>query len=815
MKRKSIISMLLLSMMLGMFSTSCQDMLSPSSDRHAYTVAEDTLYSYWGILMSLQNIAERYVILNECRGDLVDATSFVSDTISAIVEFGNVTNPEAWKDGSCAYLRISDYYHIINSCNAYIANCDTKLKTGTNQPYMLKEYSQVQAIRAWVYMQLLYAYGPNRVPFYTQPMLTTDDIDNYLSSQHKLVNPQTLAEELGPELEQMELVEKQYGLPQYNYYGHVDVKNSHYVCHSSKCMFPVSIVLGDLYLLSGRYADAALHYYNYLNTRNCGPLLTDRYYSTGNIDDKKDNPIYNYYSNDLDNNSIPYMEKNAVSRSTEVITCIPTNRSKLDGKVMSSINRLFGFSAEMTTGGGESAEARVGLSRNYERELIPSKGYEALCDSQKYEVYVGEIGKDADGNDKFKWDENSTTLEVLPDVGDARRTWIYNTGGEQWTFRVGDNELYGKMVSKQNPRGSFTTTYPVVYRKSTVWLRFAEALNRAGFPSYAFAILKNGLCSNPRWLPYNPKEDYEYMIKNERALYYGNSSYFDYPVTDTIYVYRDIVAQQFVPEPWVDEDGLTHLSDQIHHLSDLEDYLTTYFQNEFDAYNAEHPDDPMTEPRTMDLSNVMWQPANEDAFKNTPSLVPGRDCACYYIDLRELERASDPSVTFLDFQRAYFNGSDDQLIFTKDRAKLQNPDVVRDRFPEDGIYTFTIGVHQRGCGLIRYDDPEYARSSYNYVSLVQKKIKEATGASVTEDEIYGGSYDAEVQNAVEDLIIDEMGLELAFEGSRFSDLYRAAERRGPDYLAQRIAKRRTGKVDESLRSWLSDKRHWFLPLPEE
>ena len=109
MKRKSIISMLLLSMMMGMFSTSCQDMLSPDSERHSYQVGDDILYSYWGILKSLQNIGERYVILNECRGDLVDASPFVSDTIGAIVNFGDVEDPEDWKDGACSYLQIRDY----------------------------------------------------------------------------------------------------------------------------------------------------------------------------------------------------------------------------------------------------------------------------------------------------------------------------------------------------------------------------------------------------------------------------------------------------------------------------------------------------------------------------------------------------------------------------------------------------------------------------------------------------------------------------------------------------------------------------------
>ena len=823
MKRKSIISMLLLSMMLGMFSTSCQDMLSPNSERHAYTVAQDTLYSYWGILKSLQNIAERYVILNECRGDLVDASAFVSDTIGAIVNFGEVEDPEDWKDGACAYLKVADYYHVINSCNAYIAMCDTMRTTGTNKLYMIKEYAQVQSIRAWVYMQLLYAYGENRVPFYKEPMLTTDDINNFMDDKnHPLVTAQLLAEELGPELEKMEVYELdgEYGLPGYNNYGDVSSGSGHFVCHSSKCMFPIPIVLGDLYLLSGRYVDAAQHYFNYINTQVGGPLAVDKYYSTGLLDDKLDYPIYSYGSN------VPYSERGAVSRGTEMITCIPSNKGKLEGKVMTDINRLFGFEAQMSTGSftvitsdGESSSdmtSFVVLSRNYERELIPSRGYEALCDSQKYEIYVGTVGSNF-------WNNPVELVELRSDdkiVGDARRAWIYQNRGQQWTFRVGDDNLYGKMVSKQNPGGVFITTYPVIYRKSTVWLRYAEALNRAGYPSYAFAILKTGLCNNDEWFPSYPIipsgfTGFSYFDKNGSVVKVS-----DYPVkeNEAVFAYLDPETGEILPygttsleelQEKVSEENLTPT------YEDLEAWLDDYFQQEFDE--SQQSEEPMTEKRTIDKNYVYWAPLhNENSFENQADPDCGK--ACYYLDRREVQRAAN--ATYMDYKQPYLRGqSQTQMLYVKDQGKLLNPTSSTVRIPDatsaDRLYT--IGVHQRGCGFIRYDDPaEYGRSSFNYVLMVQKKVKEATGQELTEEDIYSGEYDAEVQDAVEDLIIDEMALELAFEGTRFSDLYRVATRRGnPDYLAQHIAKRHTGQIDERLRSRLRNKNNWFLPLPEE
>ena len=836
MKRKSIICMLLASMMFGMFSTSCQDMLSPDSERHAYTVAEDTLYSYWGILKSLQNIAERYVILNECRGDLVDASGFVSDTIAAIVNFGEVDNPDHWKDGACAYLNISDYYHVINSCNAYISMCDTMRTTGTNKKYMLSELCQVKAIRAWVYMQLLYAYGENRVPFYTDPMLTTDDINDFLENKKVMLTAERLVEELAPDLEQNEMLEydSRYGLPQYNNYGDVSMSSSHFVCHSSKCMFPMSIVLGDLYLLAAQKADdegmfrkAANFYYNYLNSQNGGPLDVVGYLCYGVINDRLDYPNYYYLSGTYGN---PYRDPYPVSRYSEAITCIPSNTGKLEGKVMTDVCRLFGFEAEMSTvldvnatndDDESGTNSHVYLTPQYERELIPSRGYEALCDSQKFEVYIGTVG-----NDGFEWTQPYEIVELKSErmtVGDARRYWIYRYGGSQYSFAVGENTLYGKMVSKQNPGGGFTTTYPVIYRKSTVWLRYAEALNRAGFPSYAFAVLKNGLCNNSyNWYPVDPNKsvmesDGQYLPASNITFEYFTQSgtvnkeeRFDYPIkaTDSLFCYIDEVSGTVIPEDWRDENRMST-------YAELEAYLTDFFNQEMEDYNAANPDEPMEEPRTINKDNVVFSILTDDSFENQASIFCEK--ACYYLDRREVIRAAD--APFLNYKQPYLRGDLDQIVLTKDRSALFTPAI---RFENIGSMsddaTFTIGVHQRGCGLIRYDDPVDElgnRSSYNYVKMVQKKIKENTGKEIEDADIYSGQYDEEVKDAVEDLIIDEMALELAFEGTRFSDLCRVAQHRGADYLASRVAKRHTGEVDETLRSRLQNKANWFLPIPEK
>lgn len=760
MKRKSIISLLIFCMGLGMFTTSCEDMLSPDSERHSYTVAQDTLYSYWGILKSLQNVAERYIVLGECRGDLVGGTSNVSDTINAILNFGQNGYADKIKDGSCMYLKASDYYHIINSCNAYIAKCDTLRTTGTLQPYMTKELAQVESIRAWVYLQLVQVYG--EVPFYLEPMLTTDDINKFINDpNHETVNAHNLADKFEDRLIKMAGIEKVYGFPQYASYGYTTT-----VAHSTKCMFPCNLVLGDLYLEKGDKAScakAAQCYYDYITlvppeatavTPYCGPL-TANYYSTVNVMEGEDKPVYS-------RSGTPFTEKDRVRNTYEAITCIPSSTNKLWGRVLSSINRLFGYDATIRVGTSGNAEnatttASISLGINMDRELIASKGYEALCDSQKYEIYIGTST------------DPMAELVVMPEVGDARQSWVVEK-----TQRNGDETRYGRFITKQNPTTktsdletsgvSFTTTYPMIYRKATVWLRYAEALNRAGYPSYAFAILKNGLCNNDNWYP-NPETDYA--------------------IKDTIFCY---------PYEYTDANDET-VADTLR--KDSRDALT-------DALAA------MVEEGKLAAADVKDSKIFLEAASTYNYPADDATAICYYLDKREVSNLP----TYMNYFTAQMK-TNITNISIQYKADIFSRGVSSASYPSGtstGENYLTSGIHSRGCGRIAYDE---RNSCYNYVDMVAMKVKENHNIDLTKNDIYSGAYDDYVQEAVEDLIIDEMGLELAFEGTRFFDLSRVALRRNdPSFLAKRVAKR-NGNMDMTMYNILCNEKNWYLPFPEE
>ncbi|HER08228.1 MAG TPA: RagB/SusD family nutrient uptake outer membrane protein [Bacteroides sp.] len=80
---------------------------------------------------------------------------------------------------------------------------------------------------------------------------------------------------------------------------------------------------------------------------------------------------------------------------------------------------------------------------------------------------------------------------------------------------------------------------------------------------------------------------------------------------------------------------------------------------------------------------------------------------------------------------------------------------------------------------------------------------------------YSGNFPAK-QKYLEDLILEERVRELAFEGERFYDLMRVAERRNdPSYLASRVSAKFPSGQREAIYDLLMDENNWYIQYFEE
>ena len=782
MKNKSIITILSLFLGLSMATTSCEDMLSSESNRHSYEVAGDTLYSYWGIIQSLQHIGERYVVLGECRGDLIDGGEFTTDSINAILSFGLNGDTEGFRDGANRYLKVSDYYHVINSCNAYLAKADTLMEKADGEKYMIREYAQVEAIRAWTYMQLVVNYG--EVPFYLEPMQSTEQILDFNSKDPaNRVNASNLWEKFEDKLQRAYQIEEQWGYPQYFKYGYKTT-----VCHSTKAMFPTSVVLADLYLMGNQYEKAAAYYYEFLDGKYGGALPPD-YYSYAFQPLGAHTPIAFI-------EGYPWRETDETNKKNESVTAIPSSTSSLWGIVQRGVNDLYGFDATIrqNTGSDSTTTATITLSQNWERQLGPSAGYDTLRLSQKFETYVTSKFENID-------DEDLTKLVVLDSVGDARGVTCGPGQGYISRFTSGDYYVdetkTERYIIKQNPEVKFSTVFPMVYRKSMIWLRFAEALNRAGYPGYAFAILKNGLTQNSTWLP---SQIEHFAMKTGRVHYEYNGTY-----TDAEGNQKDTML--ILPANW-EENDLCVITGPDYDREAFIKEMGTWI----DAIIAEAPEHFDTIPAEELIPHITAN-LKEEVVEYANFQPDGSSIVCDYISRKEWENSK--GKIWLDFNKNQFASLQQMGInHIQDFPLLENTFIVLSNYPITTTPNEYIsrGIHQKGCGLLKYNEK---RSVYNFVDQINLKLKPAGKATLTKAQIYEEANQADVIEAIEELILDEAGLELAFEGNRFFDLMRVANRKANpgQFMAEKI-----GARSADAKTWASglasDIKNWYLPLPD-
>lgn len=471
--KKSIVSLFVFLAGFGMFTTSCEDMLTPDMERYTEGFnGKDTVNFYLGIMRNVQELVEQNVILNEIRADLADTTMYSSDSVARIARFD-----ASLEDGESALLNRAAFYKVINQCNFYLAAADSNA-IKNDILYMRKEIAQVHMVRAWTYMQLVQHYG--RVPFITVP------VDNAntgweTNPAEGWATPENLIDLLEPTLLLAAQFEKTYGFPNYGQFN--TGKSGTNILHQLM-LFPSDLVLGDLYLLRGNgladYEKAAMYYYTWLDD-NATAAVKASNAVTASVKKINDIKYLNWGASNQWYEKL--MSYNAVA--DETVTLVPSAANSSFGKVLTNVANLYGFrtsSYNQTSGSTTTGEITLSADARL-RQIGPSQRYIALNKAQTFVIADKEI-------------KDQVTPEYYNE-GDGR---LNATAPWYQTAEDGKHRFVHKFGTFANinmdgvASGKLTFNYALnVYRKRQVYLRFAEAINRAGFPAHAFAILRDGI----------------------------------------------------------------------------------------------------------------------------------------------------------------------------------------------------------------------------------------------------------------------------------------------------------------------------------
>lgn len=434
----------------GWVGVSCSDFLYDDSDIVTYA-DKNHLTSDADTLWSVAGIMNKLQVVADrtiLLGEL--RGDLVSVTPYADADIRDVASFNIGTDNR--YNDIADYYAIVNNCNYFLANADTALRNSRNETIFMKEYAAVKAYRAWTYLQLATIYG--RVPLITEPILTKEQGEK----DYKECDIQEICRYFAADIAPYADMD----MPGYGAIRNTD---------SRLFYFPIYILLGDLHLWAGNYREAAENYYKYITTRNgknsSYPL------STASV---RFSPNDSHWMQTVDGWSYIAFQTENSNGNAELITMIPGDSIPSEGNY-SQLRNLFNTTEQ----------------NEYRESIVPSQSLYLLSAAQKYCHY-------SSGG------EYVIAPAGLPEnrSGDLRL---------QAVFTQVDNAnimLNGKRVTNYVTNAKYTTRNVHIYRRAMVYLRMAEALNRAGFPRFAFQILKRGVNNSvmeSEVIPYYPADE--------------------------------------------------------------------------------------------------------------------------------------------------------------------------------------------------------------------------------------------------------------------------------------------------------------------
>lgn len=414
--------------------SSCEDMMDTDTTTYRYEngVKLDTAADSLYSVMGILNQLQAVGERYVLLGEL--RGDLVSVTPDAAFSLREISEFNITPDNE--YLSMRDYYSIINNCNYALSHIDTDV-TIHGTKVLLPEYVAIRAMRAWTYLQMGLNFGT--VKYITEPILSLEDsLKDFPSVDLDALVPMLIAD--------ME----QYATVDMPAYGTIDGLSS------TQFFVQPRLLLGDLYLYNNDYEQAAAMYYSYIERHNLAIQ-----WSNGN----------RWNSSNQDNAQLGN-----------------------NGTYLSETMQMIPYSSDAK----EYHPNLVNLTYNTVPAIVPAEWWvEEMNDISHFHVdnmgnniISGYLQGDLRGQVRYR----GGTRESAASFGNVRTgvnssdcliTKFELNATENTAISSPDNELLqGKgMLSRS----------VVTYRTSHVYLRYAEAVNRAGKPTLAFAVLKNGL----------------------------------------------------------------------------------------------------------------------------------------------------------------------------------------------------------------------------------------------------------------------------------------------------------------------------------
>ena len=414
------------------FFISCSDMLEPESDLVEYE-ENHTLNHATDSVYSVMGIINKMQVIADRVVILGEVRGdLIQTTLAASTDLKRLSAFD-FKEAN-KYNQVSDYYAVINNCNYYLAHIDTAMERRGRNLFM-REYAVVKSYRAWTYLQLALAYG--KVPLMLQPVMTEKDAHEAMLQTP--VDIQAICDFFIDDLTPFVGVT----LPEYGSVNGMDPK---------QFFIPMRALLGDLCLWSGRYQDAARWYHDY---------LTDKYEPISMSTQRIFWPSSTQFTSPRDGYS--------PTSARETLCYIPMEPTMFSGNI-STLSNLFNSTRE----------------NNYFYGLAPTAAMSKIAADQVYCFEDNPMGT----TEKDTLYAPRTGFTRAEYIGDLRYSSNYTLNS------TGTQSDYSEYNSNRQSINKISSSRVVLYRRSMIYLRYAEALNRAGYPQSAFAILKYGICND-------------------------------------------------------------------------------------------------------------------------------------------------------------------------------------------------------------------------------------------------------------------------------------------------------------------------------